>query len=124
MTSPALNDIFNPYYDLFSIPREDFAIPDHFDVYAPDFENDVDFKCLSVITPSPNKGAKQWTYNGKWMSIGVYRDEGRDPTVKPPTTSLSWTRSGALLTMVDPAGHRLTSTETVDLYNMLDPLPV
>ena len=118
MTAPPFNEPFNPYYDQFSISHYDFAVPDHFDVYAPEFANEIDFQCLSVISPSPNKGAKQWTYGGKWLTIGVYRDEGRDPAQRPPSTALSWVRSSTTLTINDPVGHRLRTGDLVDLYNI------
>lgn len=116
--SPALNDVFNPKFDEFSISRYDFVVPDHFDVFVPEYLNETDFQCLSVICPSPKKNAKRWTYNGRWLTIGVYRDEGRDPTVKPATTNLSWTRVGTKLTIIDPAGHKLHTGDPVNLYNI------
>lgn len=118
MTSPAFNTPFDPAYDVYSVSRLDFAIPDHFDVYAPEFLNEIDFKCLSVICPNPEKGAKQWTYRGKWLTIGVYRDEGRESSQRPPTVGLSWVRSSTTMTIIDPAGHRLRTGDYVDLYNI------
>lgn len=118
MTSPAFNTPFDPAYEIYSISRLDFAIPDHFDVYIPDFLNEIDFQCLSVICPNPEKGAKRWTYRGKWLTIGVYRDEGREPAQRPPTVGLGWSRSGTTLTIIDPAGHRLQTGDYVDLYNI------
>jgi hypothetical protein len=85
VTAPAFNEPFDPYYDQYSISHLDFAVPDHFDIYVPDFLNEVDFQCLSVICPSPSKGAKLWTYRGKWLTIGVYRDEGRDTAQRSPS---------------------------------------
>ena len=118
MIAPAFNEPFNPYYDQFSIRKEDFAVPDHFDIYVPEFINEVDFQCLTVISPSPNKGAKQWTYGGRWLTIGVYRDEGRDSAQRPPSTALSWVRNSTTLSIYDPAGHRLKTGDIVDLYNI------
>lgn len=118
MTAPAFNEPFDPYYDQYSISHLDFAVPDHFDIYVPEFVNEIDFQCLSVICPSTNKGAKQWTYGGKWLTIGVYRDEGRDPAQRPPSTALNWSRSSTTLTIIDPSGHRLRTADLVNLYNI------
>lgn len=118
MTSPAFNTPFDPAYDVYSVNRLDFAIPDHFDIYVPEFVNEIDFQCLSVICPNPEKGAKRWTYRGKWLTIGVYRDEGREAAQRPPTVGLSWVRSSTTLTITDPAGHRLKTGDLVDLYNI------
>ena len=118
MTVPGFNETFHPFYDTFSISRYDFQVPDYFDIYAPDFSNEIDFKCLSVICPNPSLGAKRWTINGHWITIGIYRDEGRKAEQRPPTTALSWTRVGKVLTIVDPAGHRLRPGAFVDVYNV------
>lgn len=118
MTGPAFNTPFDPTYDLFSVSRLDFHVPDHFDVYVPEFVNEIDFQCLSVICPNLEKGAKRWTYRGKWLTIGVYRDEGREAAQRPPTVGLSWVRSSTTLTIIDPAGHRLQTGDYVDLYNI------
>ena len=118
MTAPAFNTPFDPYYDQFSISYKDFVVPDHFDVYIPEFTNEIDFHCLSVICPSPNKGAKLWTYGGKWLTIGIYRDEGREPAIRPIRSGLSWVQNSNLLTFVDPAGHLLVTGDKVDLYNI------
>lgn len=118
MTSPAFNEPFNPLYDEYSISRKDFELPPHFDFYAPEFVNEVDFHCLSVISPNPEHGAKIWTDRGSWITIGIYRDEGREPAQRPPTVGLTWSRAGSVLTMTDPDGHRLRNGDTVDLYNI------
>lgn len=118
MTAPAFNTPFDPYYDLYSVNRLDVTIPDHFSTYVPDFVNAVDFQCLSVICPDPTFGAKQWTYRGKWISLGIYRDEGREAAQRPPTVNLTWSRASTILTIIDPAGHRLRSGDYVDLYNI------
>ena len=118
MTAPAFNDVFNPYYDQFSIWQGYLNIPSHFDVWMPDFFNEVDFQCLSVIAPNPAKGAVQWTLNGRWMTIGIYRDEGRATAQRPATINLSWSRTNKVLTITDPAGHRLLAGDYVDLYDI------
>lgn len=68
-------DPTNVYYNTYSVPAGNFTIPYHFDVYQPD--NSADFKCLSVICPSLEVGSTKWTVNGSWLTIGIYRDEGR-----------------------------------------------
>jgi hypothetical protein len=118
VTSPAFNTPFDPYYDLYSISKLDFAVPDHFAIYPPEFVNSIDFQCLSVICPDPDLGAKQWTYRGRWITLGIYRDEGRETSQRPPTVDLTWTRSSTTLTITDPAGHRLRNGDFVDLYNI------
>ena len=118
MTAPPYNEPFHPWYDLYSVSRLDYATPEHFDVYAPQFANEIDFHCLSVICPNPKRGAKQWTYRGKMLTIGIYRDEGRATAQRPPTTTLSWTRNSTTLTITDPAKHRMRRGDLVDLYNI------
>lgn len=118
MTIPQFTEPFHPFYDIFSISRFDFSIPSHFDVYQPDFINSIDFQCLSVICPNPAKGAIKWTKNGRWITIGIYKDEGRSPAKRPPTIGLTWSRVNKVLTIVDPAGHRLRTGDLVNLYNV------
>jgi len=74
-TEPPLLDTFNSFFDTYSIPLSSFTVPDHCATYIPD--NDHDGSCRLIITPEPTMGAKQWTFRGKWITIGVYRDEGR-----------------------------------------------
>lgn len=66
------------YFDAFSITLSSFTIPDHCASYPPD--NNHDGACRVIIAPDPSLGAQRWTYRGKWITIGVYRDEGRAPT--------------------------------------------
>ena len=91
-------------------------MPSWFDVFEP--INQDDYQCLSVIAPNPAKGATQWTINGQWITIGIYRDEGRDPAQSPINDGLSWTRVGTKLTLntVDP--HFLTVGDKISVYNV------
>ena len=116
MTLPAWNDTFNSYYSAYSIREQNFTIPDCFNIYAPD--NSDDFACRSVIAPDPGLGATRWTINERWITIGVYRDEGRSPTKKPADTNCTWTRASQVLTMVDPLPHDLQAGDAVDLFNV------
>jgi hypothetical protein len=113
-------DTFNPFYDQYSINHLDFTIPDEWDLFLPD--NTVDFQCLSVIAPNPTAGATIWTQYGRWITLGIYRDEGRDPEQRPPVAGLSWTRVGRVLTITDPAGHRLRQDDVVNVTNVNVPL--
>lgn len=98
MTTPDHDDFFNTAYDLYSIKSREFQLPSHFDVYTPEYKNQVDANCVAVIAPSLERGAKVWTKNGRWITIGIYRDEGRETAQRPAITNLSWTRSGTILT--------------------------
>ena len=116
MTSPAFNDLFNPFYDLYSINEKDLTIPAHFDNFLPD--NQEDYNCTMVISPSISKGVSRWTKDGKWITIGIYRDEGRAPAQRPIITNLSWTRNSNILTIINPAGHKLHVGDKINLYNV------
>lgn len=112
---PGLVDPFNSYFDEFSIHVDDLAIPAHFDMFEPD--NQDDYNCTAVICPSVVRGAKKWTINGQWITIGIYRDEGRKTALRPPRSNLSWTRSGVYIQVTDPAGHKLRVGDEVELWN-------
>jgi hypothetical protein len=116
MTAPAFNDQFNAFYNIYSMQLVDFSIPEYFDIFEPD--QDVDFNCRNVISPSVNLGASQWTINGRWITIGIYRDEGRATQMRPIRTPLVWSRTGKVLTMTDPAGHDLHTGDLVSLYGV------
>jgi len=73
--SVPFNDPTNAFYDLYSIDGEDLVVPSHFNWYEPD--NRDDFFCTAVISAAPERGAKSWTMGGKWVTIGIFLDEGR-----------------------------------------------
>src|ERR1035437_11184875 len=109
MSVPGFNDPFNPYYDQFSIKTNTLVVPNHFDHFVPDNQND--YQCSMVITPSIQKGAIKWTLNGKCITIGIYKDEGRSTTQRPPITGLNWTRSGLFVTIIDRSEERRVGKE-------------
>lgn len=122
------NNPFDPYYDQFSIHEADFTLPSHFQSYTPD--NLADYQCVSVIGPNPSSGATSWTLNSipellgpeQWITIGIYRDEGRPATLRPTSTGLSWTRSGYTVIVTDLKGHRLHTGDLVNLFNVNVPI--
>ena len=118
MTLPAWNDNFHQYYNTYSVPVGSMAtIPDFFDVFSPD--NTDDFQCLSVISPNPDKGARRWTMNGKWITIGIYRDEGRPTALRPQLNNVSWDRDGQeLILNVGDTNHLLEAGNSVKLSNI------
>lgn len=118
MTAPAFNDYWNPAYDLYSVPVEQFSVPLWWDIYLPDPGNNVDYQCRSVIVPNPALGARRWTLNGDYICLGIYRDEGRPNTAFPTRSGLSWIRLGLQLVINDPAGHGLKVGETVNVANV------
>lgn len=112
---PALDDPFNEYYTIYSAYYKDVVIPDHFAVYEPD--NQISGQCISVITPEPDLGARVWTHQGKWITIGIFRDEGREPAMKPESTSLKyWVRSGSKMVITDAKKHQLVVGEKVMVF--------
>jgi hypothetical protein len=113
---PGFNEHFHEYYDQFSIPVSSLNIPSHFAKYIPD--NQDDYNCTLVISPSPKKGAKKWTQKGKIITIGIYRDEGRESELPPIVTGVTWDRTGTrlLLTCVKP--HGLAVKDHVHLWNI------
>jgi hypothetical protein len=114
--SVPFNSPFDPFYDTFSIHEADFVMPAHFSVFVPD--NQDDYKCVSVISPSVFKGSTSWTLNEKWITIGIYRDEGRSTTQRQPLTNLSWTRVGRTITINVPNGHKLHSGDIINVSNV------
>lgn len=120
MSVPDFNDPFNSFYDQFSIHEADFSLPTHFNRYVPD--NQGDYQCVNVIVPSISKGAISWTIGGKWITIGIYRDEGRPATQRPAQTGLTWSRVNRTITITDPNGHKLHAGDTVNVNNINLPL--
>lgn len=116
MSVPGFNDPFNPFYDQFSIDADTLTLPIHFDQYAP--VNQTDYHCLMVIAPSISKGATKWTLNDKYITIGIYSDEGRAPAQRPLIAGLTWTRFGQVITITDPNGHTLKVGDSINLTNV------
>jgi len=112
----AFDDVFNSYYDQFSLRAINLSIPSYYNQYLPD--NQTDYKCLRVISPNLSANVQQWTYNGSWITIGIYRDEGRPATQRPARAGLLWSRSGLTTTMTDPAGHKLEVGDLINVYNI------
>lgn len=110
MTIPH-HDLFNTFYNDYSITADKISIPRHFDVFAPD--NEDDFSCVAVISPSPAKGAKSWTRNGRWLTIGIYRDEGRPTTKRPEVTGVTWGLVGDEMLLTTQLTHDLVVGEPV-----------
>ena len=123
-------DPFHPYYDQFSIYAGDLQIPSHFSVYLPD--NQTDYQCLMVIAADKSKGASRWTLNHSdfgsyqadtWITIGIYRDEGRAAAQRPPTLGVSWVMNGTTITVTDP-NHKLRVGDSISTQNMNTPVLV
>lgn len=114
MSVPGFNEIFHSYYDTFSVKSSKIQVPDHFDMFVPD--NSDDYQCISVISPNMSRGSKKWTINGQWITIGIYRDEGRPTSQRPAIMGLSWTRSGNYITINDQ-NTPLEVGDVVTIYN-------
>ena len=114
MTIP-FNDPFNTFYDQYSIKTDELSIPAWWNIFKP--LNSDDFNCLSIISPSTQHGARKWTVNGSWLTIGIYRDEGREPAIKPSVTGLPWIRSGTTLVIFDPS-NLVEVGQSITLYNL------
>jgi len=78
MTSPSLYSVFDSFFDQYSIPVSSLSIPSCFLRFDPDNQDDA--SCLGVYSPSPAQGAVRWTHQGRWITFGIYRDEGRPTT--------------------------------------------
>lgn len=115
MSAPDHNQPFDTFYDQYSVEKRLFEVPVHWDVYRPDGADKTG--CVSVIVPSRERGAKVWTYNGRWITLGIYRDSGRAPALRPPETELTWSRTGKTLWIVSPE-HKLQTGDVVNLYNV------
>jgi hypothetical protein len=116
-------DVFNPYYDQFSIHSADFVVPAHFSQYVPD--NQTDYQCLTVLSPNLSRGASQWTLNNTiygiyqsdaWITIGVYRDEGRAAARRPAKNNVQWVRSDFTVTVTD-SSHKVHVGDLINVSN-------
>lgn len=116
MTLPGFNVVFDPYFDALSVPESVLSIPDYYDQFVPD--NTDDFQCVNVLSPNPNLGAQQWTINGQWITIGIYRDEGRPATLPPAVSNLTWSRFGTTITFTTIAPHYLNAGDPLNVANV------
>lgn len=114
--SVGLYDYTNPFFDTLSISLASFVVPSHFDVYTPD--NQSDYICRFVMVPNPAKGATSWTMNGQFITIGVYRDEGRPAGRASMLQSSSWTRNATTLTFQTVLPHGLNVGDEADFTNI------
>lgn len=115
MTSPNFNDPFSAAYDEISCHRDDLPTHNGCYVYTPD--NYDDYQCLAIWQPSPELGAREWTWNGKRILIGVYHDEGRR-SQRRPLTPMSWTLLGSTLTVDTLEAHRMQVGDEVELFGL------
>lgn len=115
MSSPGLDQPFDPGYDVYSMWRADFKVPSFCWIYKPD--NNADYACDAVIAPAPELGAKLWTRNGRRILIGIYKDEGRPNGLRRPARIVSWVRRVNKITLTDSAPHHLHVGDIVDVYN-------
>jgi len=112
---PNFNDSFHPFYDTVSVHADDIVIPNHFDKFLP--TNNDDYNCITVIAPSIDRGATRWILNGRYITLGMYRDEGRSPAQPLTRYNLSWNRNGGVVTMNDPLGHKLRTDDQATISN-------
>jgi len=119
MSSPGLDQPFDPGYDVYSMWREDFVIPSFCLVYRPN--NNSDYACDSVIAPVPELGAKIWTRNGRRILIGIYKDEGRPSDQRRPARVVPWVRTVNKIVLTDTVHHHLHVGDVVDIYNTTTP---
>ena len=114
--SIAFTNPFDPYYDLYSIDESELIVPDYFNRFVPD--NQVDYNCIMVLTPNLDKGVKKWTLGDRWITIGVYRDEGRAPAQRQNRINLQWSRTGDIVIITDLDGHKLKVGDSINVYNV------
>lgn len=119
MSSPGLNQPFDPGYDVYSMWRDDFRIPSICSIYRPD--NNFDYACDSVIAPAPELGAQLWTRNGRRILIGIYKDQGRPDGLRRPPRTVTWVRTVNKMVLTDVAPHRLRVGDEVDVFNTVTP---
>ena len=111
---PGFDEPYDKAYNEFSVKSDRIKIPDHFNIYSPD--NNSDYNCVSIISPSLEKGASKWTQNNKWITIGIYRDEGRLPSSFTPEIKVNWSRIGSVYTFND-VNHNLSVGDLITTYN-------
>ena len=114
--NPSFLDIFNPIYDNYSIRQDLIEVPAHFKKFDPTVDDNDG--CVLVISPDPSLGASKWTLNNKWITIAIYKDEGRPKTQKPIKNGLSWSRVGLQTTVIDNQKHNLRTGERVHVWNV------
>ena len=114
MTYPDFNNIFAPEYDEYSIRLEELIIPKWINQFEPD--NSIEFNCRTILSPAPELGSKLWTQNGKRITIGVFRDEGR-PTTIEPYSIVQWARYDRRLIIATSKPHYLRKDIEVELTN-------
>lgn len=114
-------DPFDPCYEQFSHAVDETFVPAHFNYFLPDYKSEADFSCLCLLQPAPEKGATKWILQNKRILIGVYRDEGRAPTRKPPQ-SMTWELTGNILTITTAVKHKLRTGDAVELLGLEPPL--
>ena len=95
MSYPLLDDPFDSQFSIYSIPKKDFTIPNHFDVFLPDSQDG----CLGALVASAARGATSYIRNGKYLIIGIYADSGRLPITGIAQPNRYWTRVGNILTI-------------------------
>lgn len=114
MTYPNWNTPHDPYYDDYSIEIDTFSLPNQFDMYLPDFGDEVG--CKSIIMPSPRKGAINFIKNNKFMVVGIYADSGRPDTAFPLIQNVQWSISSNEITFFD-ATNKARIGDYVYCYN-------
>ena len=115
--SPDLFDYFNDGYEKYSINSSKFKIPSYVDFYEPD-NKAPDFNCVGVLVPNPLYGAKKYTHQGKIISIGMYRDEGRPITEYVLNESIFWFRIGNRLILQQNKKHEFRINDEIQIYNV------
>ena len=83
-------------------------------------DNSIEYHCRTVLSPAPELGSKLWTQNGKRITIGVFRDEGR-PTSIEPYSVVQWARYDRRLIIATSKPHYLRKDIEVELTNTCKP---
>lgn len=118
MNYPDFNNLFDPMYDEYSIRLEELSIPKWINQFEPD--NSLEFNCRTVLSPAPELGSKAWTQNGKRITIGVFRDEGRPASIEPYLL-IQWTRYDRRLIIATSKKHYLRIGIEVEVVNTCTP---